>query len=257
VFWIKFPIFASRYNSRGMLLKTEGIVLGVSSYSDAYSIARVFTRDFGRVSYLLPKSRGRKAKIKPSLFFPLSLLRMEVEHMPARDVQRLKETERLVPLYDLCTHMTKVSLAFFLSEFLSYVLRESDRNELTFDYVRNSIETLEVTEKGLANFHLAFMVGLTRFLGIYPNMERSVGADYFDLLHGEYVTRAPAHNHYLKRGEGGYLHLLQRMTYHNMHRFRLSRDDRNLIVNHLLQYYRLHLYDFPPLKSLDVLRELG
>lgn len=231
--------------------------MGTISYSDTYSIARVFTRDFGRASYLLPKPRSRKAKIKPSLFFPLSLLRMEVEHMPSRDIQRLKDTERLVPLYDLCTSMTKVSIAFFLSEFLSHVLREPDRDELTFDYVRNSVETLEAAERGLANFHLAFMIGLTRFLGIYPNMQKGEGEHYFDLLHGEYVARTPPHNQYLKRGEGAYLHLLQRMTYHNMHLFKLSRDDRNLIVNYLLQYYRLHLYDFPSLKSLDVLRELG
>ncbi len=239
-----------------MLLKTEGIVLGTSPYSDTYSIARIFTRDFGRVSYLLPKPRGRRAKIKPSLFFPLSLLRLEVEHMPLRDIQRLKETERLVPLYDLCAHMTKVPLAFFLAEFLSLVLRESDRNEHTYDYVRNSVETLEAMEKGLANFHLAFMVGLARFLGIYPNMERSGEAVYFDMMHGEYVRQAPSHPHYLKRGEADYLRRLERMTYHNMHLFKMSRDDRNLIVNHLLKYYRLHLYDFPRMKSLDVLREL-
>ena len=240
-----------------MLLKTEGIVLGVSSYSDTYSIARVFTREFGRVSYLLPKARGRRAKIKSSLFFPLSLLRMEVEHLPLRDIHRLKDTERLVPLYDLCTDMTKVSLAFFLAEFLSHVLRESDRNEHTFDFVRNSIETLEAAHKGLANFHLAFMVGLTRFLGIYPNMDNGEESRYIDMLHGEYVNRVPPHPHYLKQQEGAYLHLLQRVNYHNMHRLRLSRDDRNLIVDRLLTYYRLHLYDFPRLKSLDVLRELA
>ena len=31
-----------------MLTKTEGIVLGTFSYSDTYSIARVYTRDFER-----------------------------------------------------------------------------------------------------------------------------------------------------------------------------------------------------------------
>jgi len=240
-----------------MHYKTEGIVLGTSSYSDTYSITRVFTRDFGRVSYLLPKPKSRRSKIKPSLFFPLSLLRLEVEHMPLRDIQRLKDTERLIPLYDLCTDMTKVSLSFFLAEFLSLVLRESDRNEHTYDYVRNSVETLEVAEKGIANFHLAFMVGLTRFLGIYPNLEGDEGDRYFDMLHGEFVRQAPLHPHYLKRGEGEYLQRLKRMNYQNMHRFKLSRDERNIIVDHLLKYYRLHLYDFPRLKSLDVLRELS
>ncbi|MEA4948529.1 MAG: DNA repair protein RecO, partial [Petrimonas sp.] len=42
----------------------------------------------------------------------------------------------------------------------------------------------------------------------------------------------------------------------NMHLFNMSRSDRNLIIDRLLTYYRLHLYDFPAIKSLDVLREL-
>lgn len=240
-----------------MLHKTEGIVLGTTSYSDAYSIAHLFTRDFGRVSYLLPMSRGKKTKIRTSLFFPLSVLHLEVEHMPLRDVQRLKEAERQFPLYELCTNMTKVSLAFFISEFLSFVLRESDNNELTFDYLKNSVETLEAAEKGLANFHLALMMGLTRFLGIYPNTEFTGEYSFFDLQNGEFVVSEPIHSYYLKRRESAYLRDLHRINYGNMHLFKLSRNNRNEIVDQLLDYYRLHVCNFPPLKSLEVLREMG
>ena len=240
-----------------MLHKTQGIVLGTSPYNDIYGIAQVFTRDYGRVSYLLPRSHGKKSNLKTSLFFPLSVLNLEVEHLPLRDVHRLREAERQFPLYDLCTNMTKVSLAFFLSEFLSRVLRESDNNEPTFDFVKNSVETLEAAEKGLANFHLAFMFGLTRFLGIYPNVEWVGRNCFFDLLQGEFVLNMPMHAHYLNREQSAYLVLLQRMNYGNMHLFRLSRNNRNDIVDYLLEYYRLHMYDFPPLKSIDILRELA
>ena len=232
-----------------MLFKTEGIVLGVNSYSDTYSIAHLFTRDFGRVSYLLPISRGKRIKIRNSLFFPLSVLYLEVEHMPLRDVQRLKEVERQFPLYELCTHITKVSQAFFISEFLSFVLRESDNND--------SIEILEATEKGLANFHLALMMGLTRFLGIYPNAEFLDEHSYFDLQHGEFVVNEPMHTYYLNKKESAYLRDLYRINYGNMHLFKLSRNNRNEIADQLLDYYRLHTYNFPPLKSLEVLRKLG
>ncbi|MGI5841668.1 MAG: DNA repair protein RecO [Patescibacteria group bacterium] len=239
-----------------MLHKTEGIVLGTLPYNDIYSIAKVYTRDFGKVSYLLPRSHGKKAKIKASLFFPLSVLNMEVEHMPLRDLQRLKEADRLFPLQDLCTHISKVSLAFFLSEFLMRVLHESENNELTYCFVKNSIETLEVAEKGLANFHLAFLFGLTRFMGIYPNVEWMGEHHFFDLMQGEFVEHMPIHSHYLTRRESDYLVLLRRMNYSNMHLFRLSRNDRNRILDHLLDYYRLHIYDFPVLKSVEILREL-
>lgn len=240
-----------------MLHKTEGIVLGTTSYNDSYAIAHLFTRDFGRISYLLPLSRGKKAKIRTSLFFPLSVLHLEVEHMPLRSIQRLKEVDRQFPLYELCTNMTKVSFAFFISEFLSYILRESDNNELTFDFLKNSIETLEITETGLANYHLAFLMGLTRFLGIFPNTEYSNTHTYFDLQHGEFVVNEPMHPYYLKNRETHFLKDLYRIHYGNMHLFKLSRISRNEIVDKLLDYYRLHIYNFPPLKSLEVLREMG
>lgn len=256
----KFSYFCECYSfteNRLMFHKTEGIVLGTSSYNDRYGIAQVFTRDFGRVSYLLPRAHGKKAKIKSSLFFPLSVLDLEVEHFPLRDLHRLKEAERQFPLHDLCTNMIKVSLAFFLSEFLLRILRESDHNELSYDFVKNSVETLEAAEKGLANFHLAFLFGLTRFLGIYPNVGWGGRHRFFDLMQGEFVTSMPMHTHYLNNSESDFLVLLQRMNYGNMHLFRLSRSNRNIILDYLLEYYRLHVVDFPPLKSLDILRALA
>jgi len=240
-----------------MLHKTEGIVLGTSPYNDIYSIVQVFTRDFGRVPYLLPRSRGKTAKIKTSLFFPLSVLHLEVEHLPLRDLHRLKEVERQFPLHDLCTNMTKVSLAFFLSEFLLRIFRESDHNEPSFDFVKNSVETLEAAEKGVASFHLAFLFGLTRFMGIYPNVEWREKNRFFDLMQGEFVMNMPIHGHYLNSSESDFLVLLQRMNYGNMHLFRLSRNNRNTILDYLLEYYRLHVYDFPPLKSVEILRMLS
>lgn len=256
--YLKFPYFCRTVLLtviRSMLFKTEGIVLGTTSYSDTYSIAHIFTRDFGRVSYLLPRG-GKRSKVKGSFFFPFSVLAMDVEHLPLREVQRVKDVELQFPLHDLCTNLTKVSLAFFLSEFLSRILRETNDNELLFDYLKNSVETLERTGRGLANFHLAFMFGLTRFMGIYPNVHDHITGAYFDLLNGEFVAGKPLHPHYLNRQQSAGLTYFQRIHYGNMHLFRLSRNDRNRIVDNLLVYYRLHVYDFPSLKSLDVLREL-
>ena len=239
-----------------MHYKTQGIILGTSKYNDRFSITHVFTRDFGRVSYLLPRSKGKSQKIKPSLFFPLSVLNIEVEHLPLRDIHRLKEAEVAFPLHDMSMNITKVSLSFFLSEFLSLVLRETERNDLLFDYLRNSIETLEATEKGLGNFHLTFMIGLTRFLGIYPNMDHFTREAYFDLLNGEFVLSTPLHSHYLSKKQSKYLFYFQRINYGNMHLFRLSPSERNAVLETLITYYRLHVWDFPPMKSLEVLREV-
>ena len=47
-----------------------------------------------------------------------------------------------------------------------------------------------------------------------------------------------------------------RMNYESMHLFKMSHDDRNRIVDVLITYYRLHVPDFPELKSLGVMKDL-
>ncbi len=239
-----------------MYRKTEGIVLGTSPYNDRYSITHLFTRHYGTVSYLLPKAKGKKTKIKTSLFFPLSLLQIEVEHLPSREIHRLHDVTCLLPVHNISADATKVAIAFFISEFLQKVMRNATENEAIFAYIRHSIEALNAQKRGTANFHLAFLVGLMRFLGINPNMKYESG-NYFDLLNGEFAHHKPFHTHYISAEQSVFLFYLNRINYRNMHRFRLSRENRNEILNHLLSYYRLHLYDFPALKSLDVLREMG
>lgn len=239
-----------------MYHKTQAVVLSVNKYSDKYSIAHLFTREFGRVSYILPRTSGKKAKVNPLLFSPLAILNIEAEHKPKREIQRLKETQRAVLMYDLGTNMTKISIAFFLSEFLTKVVRETDDSVLLFEYLKNSIQVLEESDNGLANFHLTFLFGLTRFLGINPNLEEYEDGCFFDMIYGEFTHSAPLHQQFLKGEECLFLHKLSRINYTNMHLFKLSKYNRNIIVDRMLAYYKVHVHDFPALKSLDILSEL-
>jgi hypothetical protein len=59
-----------------------------------------------------------------------------------------------------------------------------------------------------------------------------------------------------KRQEAARIRLLMRMDFVSMHLFRLSRADRNRILELLILYYRLHIPQFPELRSLSVLQEL-
>ena len=52
------------------------------------------------------------------------------------------------------------------------------------------------------------------------------------------------------------MQLMMRMDYATMHLFRLSRHDRNRLLEIALAYYRIHLPAFPELRSLRVLQEM-
>ncbi len=42
-----------------MFHKTQGVVLSATKYNDRFSIAQVFTSDFGRTAYLVPISKSK------------------------------------------------------------------------------------------------------------------------------------------------------------------------------------------------------
>ncbi|MFV0539195.1 MAG: DNA repair protein RecO [Dysgonomonas sp.] len=238
-----------------MLFKTRGLVLNTINYNDKYILAQIFTESFGRVTYMVSKAKGKSSKVPRSLFSPLAILDMEVEHQASRDIQRIREARVDAHLYGISSDLTKTSMAFFLSEFLTRVLRDTS-DKLIFEFLDQSVQILDITDKSIANYHLVFMLKLSHFLGFYPNLEEYKINGLFDMINGEFVNYQPLHRHFLNRQESKVLSLLARISYENMHRFVFTRQDRVIIINRIIEYYRLHLYDFPALKSLDVLHEL-
>lgn len=240
-----------------MLVKTEAIVLHALKYGEKQLIVDMFTREHGRLSFIVPLPRSERSRIKKQYVQPLTLLALEADVQPQVQLQKLRDASLLSPLPSLLTHTTKLSISLFLSEFLYHALKGEQRNDLLFDYVRQSIEWLDgVTDEqgGCANFHLVFLMRLSRFLGFWPNLEDA--GDYFDLRAATFCAAPPLHRDFLMPQEAGRIRLLMRMDYPTMHLFRLSRQERSRILELLLLYYRLHLPAFPELRSLSVLREL-
>lgn len=239
-----------------MYQKVQGIVLNTINYNDKYILTQIYTDTLGRVTYMVPKTSGKSSKVKRNLFTPLSVLDLEVEHRDSRDIQRIREAHIALPVYSISCDMGKSTIVFFLSEFLNRILRDVNDNQALFEFLYQSVQILEYTEKSTANYHLVFMVRLSRFLGFYPNLEDYSPGYIFDMLNGTFVSRQPMHRHFVSQTESISLAKLGRMTYDNMHLFRFSQKDRTNIINRILEYYRIHIGDFPPIKSLDILHEL-
>jgi len=236
-----------------MLHKTRGIVLHTAAYSDRYGIALIYTEQFGRVSYLTVRAASRRSKTPRSLFQPLSPLDMAVEHLPNRDIHKIVEARPLFPLTSTTSNPVKSAIAIFMAELLSKVVREEHANTELFAYLIQSINILELTEQSCANFHLAFMTGLGRFLGLYPDASTYAPDSFFDLQNGIFTSVRPLHPHFLEKDESRSFSMFLRMNYGNMAVFRFSGAERRDIIRRILDYYRLHLANFSDIKSIDVL----
>ena len=144
----------------------------------------------------------------------------------------------------------------FVAEFTSYCTRSEQANRPLYLFVENSVRWLDACTNGFANFHIIYMLHLSRFVGFYPNLDSGVGKTWFDMRSGCFTGSMPAHNDVLQPDEANKIRLLMRLNYTTMRLFSLSRSERNRIVEVVLQYYRLHQPGFPEMKSLPVLMQL-
>ena len=239
-----------------MLTKTQAIVLHSLKYGESRLIVDMFTRVFGRQSFIVSIPKTSKGKIKKQFFQPLTLLEIETDIRPKLQLQKLNDVRLLTPFASIPFEPDKLAISLFVAEFLYYALRSEQRNELLYDYLEYSIMWLDGQQANFANFQIVFLLRLTRFLGFYPNLDDYEDGDYFDLRESEFMRNPPVHRDFLHPEEAQKVQLMMRMDFPTMHLFRMSHDDRNRLLEISIKYYRLHLPDFPEMKSIEVLQAL-
>ena len=239
-----------------MLTKTQAIVLHSLKYGETRLIVDMFTRSQGRQSFIVSIPKSVKGKIKKQLFQPLTLLEIESDLRPKLQLQKLSDVRLASPFSSIPFDPNKLSISLFIAEFLYYALRSEQHNEPLFDYIVNSIQWLDAQTDRFANFHLVFLMRLSRFLGFYPNLDHYQTGDYFDLRESIFLSAPPVHRDFLHPQEAEKIQLMMRMDFPTMHLFRMSHQERNRLLEVSLIYYRLQLPDFPELKSVSVLQEL-
>lgn len=233
------------------------VTLRTVRYNDRHNILSAYTLEAGRMSFLVPAGNGREAARRRALLMPLSLVECQSDATANRDIHRMHDVAPLMALHGIHAHPAKVSIAMFLAELLSHLLRESQADKAMFAFLADSIATLDVTPGSrAANFHIAFLMKMLRFLGIEPVYDTWRPGRVFDMADGVFRDSAPLHGKWLTAADSEALRNLSRISYPTMHLYRLGRSDRNAIVDRLLQYYSLHLAPLPALATLSVLRSL-
>ncbi len=234
--------------------RTRGIVLRRVRYGDTGVIVDIFTASRGSVSFLA--HGGRKGRPASTALAPLAIVEVGFRWRPQRALQTLDDAHTAAPYATLASDPAKMTTGMFLQEFLYHALKHEVANRPLFDYIVTGLTWLDRNGSGVANFHLAFVIRLTRYLGLWPSAEHWREGCVFDLKEGEMASHVPAHRFWLPPREASALPYITRMTFRSMRLFKLSRTQRNAILDAVIAYYRLHVPGFPELKSVAVLREM-
>jgi DNA repair protein RecO (recombination protein O) len=237
-----------------MLEKTRGIILHQIKYTDSGIVAQLYTRKFGRQSFLIRGMRNRKAGKHNILFQPMFILDLEMYYKASREMQVLKEFSVSFTPYDIYSDIKKSCVAIFLGEILTSVLKEESPHEEMFDYIEESIVYFDKSREGFANFHLAFLAGLSSFLGFEPAPKTSADDQFFDMANGIFVTVPPVHGNYANTEISGILADIFASSYDSISKITLNGILRNEVLETLVRYYSLHLPGLKKINSLEVLK---
>jgi DNA repair protein RecO (recombination protein O) len=239
-----------------MQAKTTGIILNQVKYSDSQSIVNIYTREFGRMSYVVRGVNRKKSATRPALLQPLSIVEIDVYHNLKKDIQNIRDMRVSVPFHHIPYDPIKNCLALFITEVLHKTLKHSENDEELYNFIENSVCELDKCEDGVGNFHLVFMAGLAHQLGFAPDILHDNGYKYFDMMNGVFKKSQPQHVHFLKTEQAEIFRNLISLSYSSLNQLSINRRQRGEVLNNLIEYFKLHLSDFHSLRSVEVLHKL-
>ena len=239
-----------------METKTKAIVLRRIKYGDSSLIVDMLTEKSGRVSFIVRIPKTQKGKLKKQLFQPLTLLSIVFDNHQRASLQHIRDIAIAYPYTSVTTNPFKASIVMFLAELLTYVTADEQRDERLFTFVEDSLKWLDSCPSDYANFHIVFMMQLSRFIGFWPNIDDYHEGDVFYLREGQFSSLVPIHNDFLSPEDSSLISRLARLNYRTMRLLTVNRKQRDRIIDAIILYYRLHVPGMPELKSLDVLKTL-
>ena len=173
----------------------------VKKHRDNAMLVQAYASEFGRISFLVYGGHGRRGgKSFASVLHPFSLVEVELEMKPHRDLHISKEIKSTVPLNGILFDPQKSTLAIFLAEILLSSLKTAEKDRALFTFLKESVLTLDRLDRGIANFHIAFLLKFTYFLGVFPNVSDLGTMGYFDMRQAEFSVSRPLHSQHICNG---------------------------------------------------------
>lgn len=220
-----------------MLHKTRGIVFRFTKYGDSSIIVTIFTELFGLQTYIVNGVRSKSAKGKIALFQPLTLLDLVVYYKESASIKRIKEVRCLHQFQTLQSDVRKSSIGMFINEILNKTVKEENHAQEVFDFLFTSLVFLDDQKKGYENFHLIFLIKLSRYLGF--------GAHEIDEVLTRRITGVE---------EEALLKKLLTAEYQDT--FIITTVHRRTLLEILIRFYTAHIDSLGEIRSVQVLKEV-
>jgi DNA repair protein RecO (recombination protein O) len=239
-----------------MLVKTKGIIFKSVRYRETSLILDIYTRELGLKTYLINGVRKRNARTPASVLQLMNLVELDAYDQEQHEINRIKEVRPAFLYQNLPFRIERSSIGLFMLEMVRKTIREKETNQKLYDFLESGFLLLDKTTHPTANFHIAFLLEFAAELGFYPERNFSSDRSCFDMREGSFIQTAPFHRDYLGMPESGFLYQFLQSDLSRQHEIKMNRKERTVLLERLIDFYRVQLGDFGPVRSLEVFRDI-
>ena len=228
-------------------------MLHTTRYGESSLVVHCYTEQFGRQTFMAKGVRKSRRNNRSNLFQPLFILDFEIYYKESRGMHLVKEISRAIPINSIPYDITKSTQAIFMAEVLYRVVREEEPNPMLFHFLINSISYLDTLEDAMPDFHLIFLFHLSRHLGFFPQNNFDSSNRYFDMESGRFKSAFTDSEKQLDEDTSVLWSSYLRLDYQKAGAPEFNSEQRKIVLDQQVKFYRNHIEGMGEIRSLDVL----
>lgn len=235
-----------------MFVKTKGIVLHKTKFSETSLIVKIFTEQFGTQSFIIKNAFSKKAKINHHFFTSLAILELTFDDFALHKLAFLKDVSFVRVYNTIPFDPSRNAILFFYNELLYKLLFASFEDPKLYQFIEKALYELDDPSSYQSDIHLHFLIDLLHCLGISPENDWAEHNPYFSLEENRFVGTINTNELYLSPPASHYLsNLLDRKM-----DVIPSKQIRNEVLTGMVKYLVLNNEHIHSIESLNVLIDL-
>ena len=222
----------------------NGFLLSFIKYGENDAVLHCFTEEEGFQSYFLKGIYSKKNK-KKALLQPLNQLNFSINPPRGNGIPTVSKFE-LVKNNDIYTDIRVNTVIFFISDFLSHILKYEDKNTPIYSSIDHFIN--ELTNRNY-QAHLLFLLAVLKIQGVAPLLSDG------KFLDPETGTFSLGISHQQFNEEISTL-WKEALCAENLYATKIHPSVRKDFLDSLLVYYHYHITDFKTPASLEIIQQI-
>ncbi len=146
------------------IIKTQGIVLSKLDYNESSKIARIYTKDRGKISVIVKGARSAKSKIG-KIIDPLNIVEIIYYEKPTREIQLLTDASLTGHFPALRSDFNAVIYSTALAELLDKLIHAEETNERLFRGAARILQLTDAAPEHAKTFFAKFLFFFAEILG--------------------------------------------------------------------------------------------